>query len=87
MRLVIAEKDKETLENKLSASSEALESLNRQMDGLSLKLDSTQETIKSRKLFLLALNFIQKVDLKSLLVWFVFEVLNSNKKNIFYPML
>lgn len=68
MRLVIAEKDKETLENKLSASSEALESLNKQMDGLSLKLDSTQETIKSRKLFLLALNFIQKVDLKSLLV-------------------
>jgi synaptonemal complex protein 1 len=32
-RFVIAEKDKETLENKLSASSEALESLNKQMEG------------------------------------------------------
>ncbi|CAJ2663384.1 unnamed protein product [Trifolium pratense] len=42
-----AEKDKETLENKLLASSEALESLNKQMDGLSLKLDSAQETIKT----------------------------------------
>ncbi|KAG4382860.1 hypothetical protein AAZX31_14G160800 [Glycine max] len=43
-----AEKDKETLENKLSASSEALDSLNKQMDGLSLKLDSAQETISTR---------------------------------------
>jgi len=49
----IAEKDKETLENKLSASSEALDSLNKQMDGLSLKLDSAQETIRTRKFFLL----------------------------------
>jgi len=47
----IAEKDKETLENKLSASSEALDSLNKQMDGLSLKLDSAQETIRTRKFF------------------------------------
>ncbi|XP_027368383.1 synaptonemal complex protein 1-like [Abrus precatorius] len=43
-----AEKDKETLENKLSSSSEALDSLNKQMDGLSLKLDSSLETIRSR---------------------------------------
>ncbi|KAK2406399.1 shaggy-related protein kinase eta [Trifolium repens] len=43
-----AEKDKETLENKLSASSEALESLNKQMEGLSLKLNSAQETISTR---------------------------------------
>jgi butyrate kinase len=54
---VIAEKDKETLENKLSASSEALESLNKQMDGLSLKLDSAQETIET--------TLVKKVDLKS----------------------
>ncbi|KAH1216106.1 Synaptonemal complex protein 2 [Glycine max] len=43
-----AEKDKETLEYKLSASSEALDSLNKQMDGLSLKIDSAQEAIRSR---------------------------------------
>ena len=51
----IAEKDKETLENKLSASSEALDSLNKQMDGLSLKLDSAQETISTRKFFFISL--------------------------------
>jgi hypothetical protein len=45
------------LENKLSASSEALESLNKQMDGLSLKLDSAQETIET--------TLVKKVDLKS----------------------
>lgn len=61
MRLVIAEKDKEKLENKLSASSEALESLNEQMNGLSLKLDSTEETIKARKFFLLVLNLVKKL--------------------------
>ncbi|XP_050904993.1 synaptonemal complex protein 1 [Lathyrus oleraceus] len=55
-----AEKDKETLENKLSASSEALESLNKQMDGLSLKLDSTQEIIKSRDNELEMLKFSAK---------------------------
>jgi len=49
----IAEKDKETLENKLSASSEALDSLSKQMDDLSLKLDSAQETIRTRKFFLI----------------------------------
>ncbi|KAK7301212.1 hypothetical protein RJT34_12073 [Clitoria ternatea] len=43
-----AERDKEMLENKLSASSEALDSLNKQMGGLSLKLDSSQETIRTR---------------------------------------
>ncbi|XP_022637869.1 synaptonemal complex protein 1 isoform X1 [Vigna radiata var. radiata] len=43
-----AEKDKETLENKLSASSKTLDSLSKQMDGLSLKLDSAQETIRTR---------------------------------------
>ncbi|GAU38831.1 hypothetical protein TSUD_356820 [Trifolium subterraneum] len=43
-----AEKDKKILENKLSVSSEALESLNKQMEGLSLKLDSAQETIETR---------------------------------------
>ncbi|KAL1321235.1 hypothetical protein HN51_065966 [Arachis hypogaea] len=43
-----AERDKETLENKLSASSEALDSLNKQMEGLSLKLDSAEETIRTR---------------------------------------
>ncbi|KAK7385308.1 hypothetical protein VNO78_31024 [Psophocarpus tetragonolobus] len=43
-----AEKDKETLENKLSASSETLDSLNKQMDGLSLKLDSAEDTIRTR---------------------------------------
>lgn len=61
MRLVIAEKDKEKLESKLSASSEALESLNEQMNGLSLKLDSTEETIKARKFFLLVLNLVKKL--------------------------
>lgn len=61
MRLVIAEKDKEKLENKLSASSEALESLNEQMSGLSLKLDSTEETIRARKFFLLVLNLVKKL--------------------------
>ncbi|KAL2975422.1 hypothetical protein AAZX31_14G160800 [Glycine max] len=44
----LVQDDKETLENKLSASSEALDSLNKQMDGLSLKLDSAQETISTR---------------------------------------
>ncbi|KAL2317702.1 hypothetical protein Fmac_031578 [Flemingia macrophylla] len=43
-----AEKDKETLETKLSASSEALDSLNKQMDGLSLKLNSAEEQIRTR---------------------------------------
>jgi len=61
LRLVIAEKDKEKLENKLSASSEALESLNEQMSGLSLKLDSTEETIRARKFFLLVLNLVKKL--------------------------
>lgn len=61
LRLVIAEKDKEKLESKLSASSEALESLNEQMNGLSLKLDSTEETIKARKFFLLVLNLVKKL--------------------------
>ncbi|XP_024639642.1 synaptonemal complex protein 2 [Medicago truncatula] len=52
-----AEKDKEKLESKLSASSEALESLNEQMNGLSLKLDSTEETIKARDNELVKLKF------------------------------
>ncbi|KAI4337699.1 hypothetical protein L6164_016083 [Bauhinia variegata] len=43
-----AEKDKEFLENKLSTSSEVLESLNKQMHDLSLNLDSAVETIKIR---------------------------------------
>ena len=75
MRLVIAEKDKEKLESKLSASSEALESLNEQMNGLSLKLDSTEETIKARMFFLLILNLVKK------LIWKVdwFEIWNSNE--------
>jgi synaptonemal complex protein 1 len=60
LRFVIAEKDKETLENKLSASSEALESLNKQMEGLSLKLNSAQETISTREFFLLVLHFSQR---------------------------
>ena len=46
-----AEKDKETLENKLSASSNALDSLNKQMDDLSLKLGSAEEMIRTRKFF------------------------------------
>ncbi|KAJ1381593.1 Synaptonemal complex protein 1, partial [Sesbania bispinosa] len=53
-----AEKDKDTLQNKLSASSEALDSLNKQMDGLSLKLDSAQETINTRDNELVKLKFI-----------------------------
>ncbi|BAT81830.1 hypothetical protein VIGAN_03172000 [Vigna angularis var. angularis] len=47
-----AEKDKETLENKLSASSKTLDSLSKQMDGLSLKLDSAQEAIRTRNIWL-----------------------------------
>lgn len=70
------------MENKLSASSDALESLNKQMDDLSLKLDSAQETIKIRKFFLLVLDFRQTVDLKNWLVLFVCEVLNSNMKSL-----
>ncbi|WJX65960.1 glycine--tRNA ligase [Trifolium repens] len=42
-----AEKDKETLENKPPASSEALESLNKQMEGLSLMLHSAHDTISN----------------------------------------
>lgn len=64
----IAEKDKETLEYKLSASSEALDSLNKQMDGLSLKIDSAQEAIRSRKFFALFYNFGKKFDFKHSLV-------------------
>ncbi|XP_061338516.1 synaptonemal complex protein 1-like [Gastrolobium bilobum] len=52
-----AEKDKETLENKLLASSEALDSLNKQMDGLSLKLGSAEETIRTRDTELQELKF------------------------------
>ena len=44
-----AEKDKETLENKLSASSNALNSLNKHMADLSLKLDSAEERQKHSK--------------------------------------
>ncbi|KAI9106392.1 hypothetical protein K1719_021920 [Acacia pycnantha] len=43
-----AEKDKEMVEVKLSASSEALDCLNKHMDDLSLKLDSAEETIRTR---------------------------------------
>jgi hypothetical protein len=58
-RFFIAEKDKETLENKPPASSEALESLNKQMEGLSLMLHSAHDTISNGELFLLVLHFSQ----------------------------
>ncbi|KAM1729294.1 hypothetical protein ACFX12_019704 [Malus domestica] len=44
-----AEKDKESFECKLSASSIALDGLNQQMDGLSLKLESAEELIRNRE--------------------------------------
>ncbi|KAF2299690.1 hypothetical protein GH714_002460 [Hevea brasiliensis] len=44
-----AEKDKEFFEGKLSASSNAIENLNQQMNELSLKLDSAEETIRTQK--------------------------------------
>ncbi|XP_034675852.1 synaptonemal complex protein 1-like isoform X1 [Vitis riparia] len=42
-----AEKDKELFEDKLSASSVAFDGLNDQMNGLSLKLESAEESIKN----------------------------------------
>lgn len=53
-----AEKDKEFFENKLSASSNAIENLNQQMNELSLKLDSAGKAIRTRKSF--ALTFLRK---------------------------
>ncbi|KAJ9166594.1 hypothetical protein P3X46_021320 [Hevea brasiliensis] len=44
-----AEKDKEFFEGKLSTSSNAIENLNQQMNELSLKLDSAEETIRTQK--------------------------------------
>ncbi|KAJ4839896.1 Synaptonemal complex protein 1 [Turnera subulata] len=44
-----AEKDKEFFDGKLSASSKAIDSLNQQLGGLSLKLGSAEETIKTRE--------------------------------------
>ncbi|XP_010091768.2 synaptonemal complex protein 2, partial [Morus notabilis] len=44
-----AEKDKEFFQGKLSASAIALDNLNQQMNGLSLKLDSAGETIRKRE--------------------------------------
>ncbi|KAJ7959010.1 synaptonemal complex protein 1-like [Quillaja saponaria] len=41
-----SEKDKELFEEKLSASSEDLDGLNQQMNGLSLKLNSAEESIR-----------------------------------------
>lgn len=44
-----ADKDKDFLEEKLSASSIALDGLNQQMHGLSLKLESAEETTRIRE--------------------------------------
>ncbi|KAK9270469.1 hypothetical protein L1049_026049 [Liquidambar formosana] len=44
-----AEKDKAFFEDKLSASTLAIDDLNHQMDGLSLKLESADETIRNRE--------------------------------------
>ncbi|KAM7482156.1 hypothetical protein LguiB_006739 [Lonicera macranthoides] len=44
-----AEKDKEFFENKFSATSVALDSFNDQMKSLSLRLESSEETIRNRK--------------------------------------
>ncbi|XP_043808871.1 synaptonemal complex protein 2 isoform X3 [Manihot esculenta] len=44
-----AEKDKEFFENKLSASSNAIENLNQQMNELSLKLDSAGKAIRTQE--------------------------------------
>ncbi|KAM7259005.1 hypothetical protein ACFE04_014746 [Oxalis oulophora] len=44
-----AEKDKELFEDKLSASSDAFDSLNDQMNDLSLKLSSTEKVIRIRE--------------------------------------
>lgn len=44
-----ADKDKDFLEEKLSASSIALDGLNQQMHGLSLKLASAEETTRIRE--------------------------------------
>lgn len=44
-----AEKDKEFFEGKLSASVVAIDGLNEQMNGLSLKLENADETIRNRK--------------------------------------
>ena len=47
-----AEKDKEFFEGKLSANEKALDDLNQQMNGLSLKLESAEETIRKCELYL-----------------------------------
>uniref|UniRef100_A0A803NMB9 Synaptonemal complex protein 1 n=1 Tax=Cannabis sativa TaxID=3483 RepID=A0A803NMB9_CANSA len=44
-----AEKDKELFEGKLSANANVLDDLNQLMNGLSLKLDTAEETIKKRE--------------------------------------
>ncbi|XP_015885402.2 synaptonemal complex protein 1 [Ziziphus jujuba] len=44
-----AEKDKEFFEGQLSASAVAVEGLNQQMNGLSLKLENAEETIRNRE--------------------------------------
>ncbi|KAK2659742.1 hypothetical protein Ddye_006275 [Dipteronia dyeriana] len=44
-----AEKDKEAFEDKLSTSTKAIDCLKQQMDGLSLKLGSAEETIRNRE--------------------------------------
>ncbi|KAB5568696.1 hypothetical protein DKX38_002489 [Salix brachista] len=44
-----AEKDKEFFEGKLSASSNGIDNLNQQLNDLSLKLDSAEETIRNRE--------------------------------------
>ncbi|KAL5779697.1 hypothetical protein ACOSQ2_010434 [Xanthoceras sorbifolium] len=44
-----AEKDKEAFEDKLSTSMVAIDCLKQQMDGLSLKLGSAEETIRNRE--------------------------------------
>ncbi|KAH7524396.1 hypothetical protein FEM48_Zijuj06G0114800 [Ziziphus jujuba var. spinosa] len=44
-----AEKDKEFFEGKLSASAVAVEGLNQQMNGLSLKLENAEETLRNRE--------------------------------------
>lgn len=46
-----AEKDREYFEGKISASAIALDGLNQQMNGLSLKLESAEDIIRNRKLF------------------------------------
>lgn len=51
MPALTAEKDKEFFEGQLSASAVAVEGLNQQMNGLSLKLENAEETIRNRKFF------------------------------------